>query len=125
MQARICVKKSAVSVHSTSTESDGSMPRLCTLRMGGMPCRMFISIGNAIDTWAPTSLTFSQAVSDMPVMWMNRLSGPIAILPLPPVPAASLSKIGRMPKGERICAAICKPSRRPIVQDWSVVASPR
>ena len=34
--------------------------------------------------------------------------------PLPPVPAASMSKIGRMPNGERICAAIWRPSRRPI-----------
>ena len=50
---RIWVKKSAVIVHSTSTESDGSMPRLCILRIGGMPCRMFISIGKAIETCAP------------------------------------------------------------------------
>ena len=41
-----------------------------------MPWRMFISIGKAIETWAPTSFTFCQAASDMPVMWMNRLSGP-------------------------------------------------
>ena len=78
---RIWVKKSAVSVHSTSTLSDGSMPRLCILRIGGMPCRMFISIGTASETCAPTSLTFCQAVSDMPVMWMNRLSGPIPMWP--------------------------------------------
>ena len=77
MQERIWVKKSAVNVHSTSTLSDGSMPRVCILRMGGMPCRMFISIGKAIETCAPTSLTFCQAVSAIPVMWMNRLSGPI------------------------------------------------
>ena len=81
---RIWVKKSAVIVHSTSTESDGSMPRLCILMIGGMPCRMFISIGKAIETCAPTSLTFCQAMSDMPVMWMNRLSGPIPILWLLP-----------------------------------------
>src|SRR5438309_8616167 len=37
----------------------------------------------------------------------------------------SLSKIGRMLNGERICAAIWRPSCRPIVQDWSAVASPR
>ena len=57
---RICVKKSAVSVHSTSTLSDGSMPRLCILRIGGSPWRMFISIGTASETCAPTSLTFCQ-----------------------------------------------------------------
>jgi hypothetical protein len=38
---------------------------------------MFISIGKAIDTWAPTSRTLCHAKSDIPVMWMNRLSGPI------------------------------------------------
>ena len=53
---RIWVKKSAVMVTSTSVESDGSMPRLCILRIGGMPCRMFISIGNASETWAPDVL---------------------------------------------------------------------
>src|SRR6478609_3517913 len=31
MHTRICVKKSAVIVHSTSTLSDGSMPKLCIL----------------------------------------------------------------------------------------------
>ena len=62
MQTRIWVKKSAVMVHSTSTLRDGSMPRLCILRMGGMPWRMFISIGKAIETCAPTSLTFFQPV---------------------------------------------------------------
>ena len=51
-----------------------------------MPCRMFISIGKAIETCAPTCLTLFQARSDMPVMWMNRLSGPIPMWPLPPVP---------------------------------------
>src|SRR5690349_1004850 len=61
MQTRICVKKSAVIVHSTSTDSDGSMPRLCILRIGGSPWRMFISIGKAIETCAPTSLTFCHA----------------------------------------------------------------
>ena len=86
-----------------------------------MPWRMFISIGTASETCAPTSLTLCQATSDMPVMWMNRLSGPIPMLPLRrPCPAASSSKIGRMPNGERMCAAICRPSWRPIVQDWSV-----
>ncbi len=125
MQTRIWVKKSAVMVHSTSVLSDGSIPSCCILMIGGMPCRMFISIGKAIETCAPTSLTFCQAASDIPVMWMNRLSGPIPMWPLPPVPAASLSKIGRMPNGERICAAIWRSSCRPIVQDSSVVASPR
>ena len=47
---------------------DGSMPRLCILRMGGMPWRMFISIGTASETCAPASLTLCQAVSDMPVI---------------------------------------------------------
>ena len=125
MQTRIWVKKSAVIVHSTSTESDGSMPRFCILRIGGMPCRMFISIGKAIETCAPLSFTACQPVSDMPVMWMNRLSGPIPMWPLPPVPAASESKIGRMPNGDRICAAICRPRLRPIVHDLSVVGLPR
>ena len=60
MAERIWVKKSAVIVHSTSTQSDGSMPRLCILRIGGMPCRMFISIGKAIETCAPTSWTACQ-----------------------------------------------------------------
>src|SRR2546425_1300573 len=54
---RIWVKKSAVMVTSTSELRDGSMPRLCIFRMGGMPCRMFISIGNAIETCAPAFLT--------------------------------------------------------------------
>src|SRR6516164_3553459 len=58
MAERIWVKKSAVSVHSTSTLSDGSngccgLLIVCILMMGGVPCRMFISIGNAIETWAP------------------------------------------------------------------------
>jgi len=79
MADRIWVKKHAVMFVSTSELSDGSMPRLCILWIGGMPCRMFISIGKAIETCAPTSLTLSQARSDMPVMWMNRLSGPIPI----------------------------------------------
>ena len=119
MAERIWVKKSAVIVTSTSELSDGSMPRLCILRIGGMPWRMFISIGNAIETCAPLSFTFCQAKSDMPVMWMNRLSDPIPILlPVPPVPAARSSRIGRMPNGERMCAAICRPSWRPIVQAW-------
>ncbi len=56
---RIWVKKSAVIVHSTSVLSDGSIPRLCISRMGGMPWRMFISIGTASETCAPTSLTLS------------------------------------------------------------------
>ena len=42
-----------------------------------MPWRMFISIGKAIETWAPTCFTFFHAMSDIPVMWMNRLSAPI------------------------------------------------
>ena len=90
-----------------------------------MPWRMFISMGTASVTWAPTSLTFCHAASDIPVMWMNRLSGPMPMRPLPPVPAARLSKIGRMPKGERMCAAICRPSWRPIVHDRSVDGLPR
>jgi hypothetical protein len=50
MQTRIWVKKSAVIVHSTSTLSDGSMPKLCILMIGGSPWRMFISIGTATET---------------------------------------------------------------------------
>ena len=34
-------------------------------------------IGTASETAAPTSATFCQAMSDIPVTWMNRLSGPI------------------------------------------------
>jgi hypothetical protein len=60
MRERIWVKKSAVSRDSTSVLSDGSMPICCMLMMGGMPWRMFISIGNAIETCAPTSLTLCQ-----------------------------------------------------------------
>ena len=75
-----------------------------------MPCRMFISIGTASETCAPASLTFCQPRSDIPVMWMNRLSGPSPSLPLsPPWPWASRSKVGRMPNGERMCAAIWRP----------------
>ena len=67
--------------------SDGSIPRLCILRIGGMPWRMFISIGNAIETCAPTSFTLFQAdvrhaghvdeqvVGSDPMLWS-----------LPPVP---------------------------------------
>ena len=57
MAERIWVKKSAVMLVSTSTLSDGSKSRVgnfalscCILTTGGMPWRMFISIGNAIDT---------------------------------------------------------------------------
>ena len=90
----------------TSTLRLGSICRLCILKMGGMPCRMFISIGTARETWAPTALTFSQARSDIPVMWTNRLSGPSPSVPLsPPWPWASKSKVGRMPNRERMCAA--------------------
>src|SRR2546430_10024219 len=74
MAERIWVKKHAVMFVSTSELSDGSIPRLCILWMGGMPWRMFISIGNAIETCAPTCFTLFQAVSDIPVMWTNRLS---------------------------------------------------
>jgi hypothetical protein len=103
MAERIWVKKSAVNVHSTSTLSDGSMPRLCILRIGGMPCRMFISIGKAIETCAPLSCTARHTRSDIPVMWMNRLSGPIPMLLLtPPWPMASWFKIRRMPNGDRM-----------------------
>src|SRR5262252_7535496 len=80
MQDRIWVKKSAVNVHSTSTLSDGSMPRLCILRIGGIPCRIFISIGKAIETCAPLSCTAFQPRSDIPVIWMNKLSGVHAAL---------------------------------------------
>ena len=117
---RIWVKKSAVIVHSTSTLSDGSMPSCCSFRIGGMPWRMFISIGTASDTDAPTSLTFCHARSDMPVMWMNRLSEPRPSVPLsPPLPCASRSNVGRMPNGDRMCAAIGRPRSRPIFQAFS------
>ena len=85
-----------------------------------MPWRMFISIGTASDTCAPTSLTFCQARSDMPVMWTNRLSGPSPSVPLsPPWPLASSSKVGRMLNGDRMCAATCSPRSRPIFQAFS------
>ena len=74
---------------------------------------MFISIGTASDTAAPASRAFCQAMSDMPVMWMNRLSGPKAPA------AASSSKVGRMPKVPTMCAAIGRPSSRPIAQATS------
>src|SRR5256884_4323519 len=94
---RIWVKKSAVIVTSTSELRDGSMPRLCILRMGGMPCRMFISIGKAIETCTPLSLTACQPLLDIPVMWMNRLSGPSPMSLLrPAVPSARSSRIGRI-----------------------------
>jgi len=114
---RIWVKKSAVILVSTSVLSDGSIPSCCILMMGGMPWRMFISIGNAIETLAPLFLTPFQPASDMPVMWMNRLSGPSPMsLLTPPVPAARSSRIGRMPNGDRMCAAIRTWSLRPIAQ---------
>ena len=50
------------------------MPIASVLRIGGMPWRMFISIGTASETPAPASFTFCQLMSDIPVMWMNRLS---------------------------------------------------
>ena len=107
------MKKSAVMLVSTSELSDGSNAGSmydCIFRMGGMPWRMFISIGKAIETWAPLSFTTSQAASDIPVMWMNRLSGPMPrLLPMPPVPAARSSRIGRIPNGDRMCAAIWRP----------------
>ena len=65
---RIWVNMSAVSVHSTSTLSDGWMPMASVFRIGGMPWRMFISIGTASDTSAPASFTFCQLMSDIPVM---------------------------------------------------------
>ena len=114
---RIWVKKSAVILVSTSVLSDGSIPSCCILMMGGMPWRMFISIGNAIETLAPLFLTPFQPASDMPVMWMNRLSGPMPMCPLPPTPLARSSKIGRIPNGDRMCAAICSPSCLPSVHD--------
>ena len=88
---RIWVKKSAVIVTSTSELRDGSMPSSCILRMGGMPWRMFISIGKAIETCTPLSLTPCQPRSDIPVMWMNRLSGPSPMsLLTPPVPCGEI-----------------------------------
>ena len=50
MATRIWVKKSAVMLVSTSVLRDGSSPSCCILMMGGMPWRMFISIGNEIET---------------------------------------------------------------------------
>ena len=66
MAERIWVKKSAVMLVSTLVLSDGSSPTRCILTMGGMPWRMFISIGNAIETWAPLFLTPFQPRFDMP-----------------------------------------------------------
>ncbi len=106
----ICVNMSAVSVTSTSVLSDGWMPRLNALRMGGMPWRMFISMGTASDTCAPASFTFCHAMSDIPVMWMNRLSERNC-----PVDAR-VSKVPRMKNGATIWAAIMRPSSRPIAQ---------
>jgi len=64
---RICVKKSGVIVTSTSEDSEGSMPSSAS--SGSRHAwRMFISIGNAIETCTPASLLFCQAKSDMPVM---------------------------------------------------------
>ena len=77
--------------------------------MGGVPWAMFISIGTASDTAAPASRTLCQAKSDMPVMWMNKLSGPKAPA------AASLSNSSRMPKVPTMCATTGRPSSRPIV----------
>src|SRR4051812_7395731 len=79
MAERIWVKKHAVMLVSTSELSDGSMPSVCILMIGGSPWRMFISIGNAIETLAPTSFTLFQPMSDIPVMWTNRLSALIDI----------------------------------------------
>ena len=110
MAVRIWVNMSAVSVHSTSTLSEGWMPSDSVLRMGGMPWRMFISIGTASETPAPASFTFCQLMSDIPVMWMNRLSGPNWLA------AASASKVGPMPKLPTMCAAIGMPSSRPMAQ---------
>ena len=42
--------------------------------------------------------------------------GPPMLLPVPPVPAARSSRIGRMPNGERMCAAIWTWSSRPFAQ---------
>ena len=50
MAERIWVKKSADMLVSTSVLRDGSSPSCCILMMGGMPWRMFISIGNEIET---------------------------------------------------------------------------
>ena len=73
------------------------------MRIGGMPCRMFISIGKAIETCAPLSCTACHPRSDIPVIWMNRLSDPIPILLLvPPWPIASWFRIGRIPNAHRI-----------------------
>src|SRR5262249_31374980 len=96
MATRIWVKKSAVMVTSTSVLSEGShgccgVLMLCILMIGGMPWRIFISIGKAIETCAPASRVFFHASSDMPVMWMNRLSGPIPMWPLPPVGGVAVS----------------------------------
>ncbi len=45
---------------------------------------------------------------------------------MPPanVPFVSRSRIERIPNGERMCAAICRPRLRPIVQDCCVLGSP-
>lgn len=57
-----------------------------------MPYRIVISIGTPSDTAAPASPVVCQPKSLMPVMWMNRLSGPNCLA------LASWSKILAMPK---------------------------
>ena len=52
---RIWVNMSAVIVHSTSVDSDRLIPRPSAFWIGGVPCRICISIGTASVTCAPAS----------------------------------------------------------------------
>jgi len=60
---------------------------------------MFISIGNANETATPALRALRHAKSDIPAMWMNRLSDAKAPA------AASSSKVCRMPRVPTMCAA--------------------
>ena len=88
MAERIWVKKSAVMLVSTSVLSDGSSGSCdCILTMGGMPWRMFISIGNASKP-APTSLTFPGGVRHAGHVDEQVVGSEPDALLTPPVPAA-------------------------------------
>ena len=110
MVERICVNMSAVSVTSTSTLSEGCTPNCRVFRIGGVPWRMFISIGVASETWAPAFFTACQPTSDMPVMWMNRLSSTNRTSRWP---VAMASNSGCMPKLPTMCDAMSRSSLRP------------
>jgi hypothetical protein len=84
------------------------MPISIAFRIGGMPWRMVISIGVAMEIVTPASAAAFQAASGMAVMWMKWLSGPSA-------PELILSSnASGMPKWPSMCAAIGTSSSRPI-----------